>query len=543
MGIMQQLRERFSLIYNKESEVFNLLKQSLTTDGKLLYAGEFLQRAANLFSDSIALIGGGKKITYKELYFRSVLLSKKLQKLGIKPHDRVILYFGNSISFYVGYFAIWQVGAVCVPLNVFLHERELAHVIKDSEAKVVICSKELENRFGKVQETKLIDCFPIIVTEEDFDWQTPVPLDVAEINDDFQVCRLPGDALCLLPYTSGTTGTSKGVMLSSRNVVTNMMQILSRLTMHSSVKEQLCNERFFAALPLFHVFAQNTCIWFPMIVGGTIIVVPQIDRREILAGLKERPTFFFGVPALYGLLALLKTAPLDEVKFFVSGGDVLPDKIRAAFAMVYGRKICSGYGLSEASPVVAVNMENREQPTYMVGPPLPGIEYDIRDKKGDSLSIRQVGQLWIKGDNVMIGYYKTPEATEKVLKDGWLNTGDLAMFDEMGSLGIMGRSKELIIHKGFNIYPQEVENILLLHPAVYQAAVIGKDDAFSGQVPVAFVALKEMSKNIEQKLRDFCSNHLATYKIPRKFICVDDLPLNQTGKIDKKQLNIDQNER
>ncbi len=233
----------------------------------------------------------------------------------------------------------------------------------------------------------------------------------------------------------------------------------------------------------------------------------------------------------------MKTAPLDTIKMFVSGADAMPDKIRSAFAMIYGRKICSGYGLTEAAPVIAVNHENEEQKTNVVGYPVIGLDCEIRDENGNALPQGSIGTLWVRGGNVMLGYYNVPDMTAKVLKDGWLSTGDLASINEDGTLAITGRSKDLIIHKGFNIYPQEIENILMTHPTVFKAAVIGKSEDASGQIAVAYVAVKDNKEGIELKLRELCANSLAAYKVPKKFVCLDDLPLNATGKIDKKQLS------
>jgi long-chain acyl-CoA synthetase len=273
-------------------------------------------------------------------------------------------------------------------------------------------------------------------------------------------------------------------------------------------------------------------------IGAQIIVISKIDRKLILEGLKHKPTVFFGFPALYGLLCLMKTAPLDSVKLFVSGADMLPDKIRAAFGMVYGRKIAAGYGLTETSPVVALNHINQDNDTRCAGSPLVGIECDIRNDINESLPFGVTGTLWLKGDNISSGYYKSPDITKKFIHEGWLNTGDLAYFDYNGNIYISGRTKDIIIHKGFNIYPAEIENILLRHPAVIKAAVIGQVDDETGQIPVAFVAIKVHEKNLEESLRQLCLHNLAPYKIPKKFICLDDLPMNATGKVDKKQLHI-----
>ena len=207
--------------------------------------------------------------------------------------------------------------------------------------------------------------------------------------------------------------------------MTNAIQAYARFHMMGLSDK----ERFFCVLPLFHVFAQNACLWLPLITGSSIIIVQKIDRKLILEGLRHKPTLFLGFPALYGLLCMMKTAPLDSVKIFVSGADMLPDKIRQGFGMVYGRKICAGYGLSEASPIVAVNYYNHSMPTHVVGRPMVGIECDVRDENGKSLPIGAIGHLWIRGGNIMMGYYKSPTSTAKVMIDNWLNTGDLGQLD------------------------------------------------------------------------------------------------------------------
>jgi long-chain acyl-CoA synthetase len=324
----------------------------------------------------------------------------------------------------------------------------------------------------------------------------------------------------------------KGVMLNSYNIMTNLMQCYARLQMFGQRDDDI----FFSVLPLFHVFAQNVCLWLPVMIGASVIIVKKIDRKLILQGLRKKPTIFFGFPALYGLLCLLKTAPLDSIRIFVSGADALPDKIRSAFAAVYGRKICAGYGLTEAAPVVGLNQYNHSLKTDVVGKPVVGLACDIRNDEGNSLPPSKIGTLWIKGGNVMMGYYNAPEQTAKVLQNGWLNTGDFARFDEQGNLAICGRNKDLIIHKGFNIYPQEVENVLMSHAAVFKAAVVGREESSSGEIPVAFVAVKSYDGDLKKSLRELCSDHLASYKIPREFVCLEDLPMNATGKVDKKQL-------
>lgn len=510
-----------------EQQIYKDLKKEFSKEGKLFYAGELLKIASEKYSDKTFLFGVDKNVSYKEVYFRSVQLSEKLKKFGVKKRDKVVLYSQNSIEFFIAYFAIWQVGAVCVPLNIFLHEKEIVDVISDCDPKLIFVSNQLKHNLINITEGK------ILLTEDDIDWAFKVPDNIDLVYPDFKVEKLDQDEQCLLLYTSGSTGKPKGVMLSSKNILTNAIQDYTRLRIVPGLKKR---ERFFAVLPLFHVFAQNTCMWCPVLTGSSVVIVSKIDRKLIVQGLKKKPTIFFGFPALYGLLCLIRTAPLDSIKLFISGADAMSDKIRMAFASIYGRKICAGYGLTEAAPVVALNEINDEQPTDVVGIPFVDIQCDIRDSSGKSLCAGQPGNLWLKGDNIMLGYYNAPQITDQVLRDGWLNTGDLGIMYKDGRLAITGRSKDLIIHKGFNIYPQEIENILMSHPAVFKAAVIGVQEDSTGQVPVAYVAVKENKNDISKYLRSLCLQNLASYKVPRKFICLDDLPMSATGKIDKKQL-------
>jgi len=516
-----------------EVRFFNELKEKLLVDGQnFLYAGQLLKRAYEQFPSNIALIASKESMTYRELYLRSVLFSLHLQKLGIKPGERVVLLCENSAAFYNAYFAILQVGAVVIPLNTFLHEKELTYIVNDAKPAAIVVTDALRKKVDALVQAQQISESVHIIGQQEFDCANPLPSHSNTMVASFEPVALPLHGMCALLYTSGTTGTPKGVMLSSNNVITNTLQVYARFRECGLGS----NERFFCVLPLFHVFAQNTCLWLPVMVGGSIIIVSHIDRSLILEGLRHKPTVFFGVPALYGLLCLMKTAPLDSVRLFVSGADMLPAKIRVGFGVIYGRKICSGYGLSETSPVIAVNTENNEKSTMVVGYPLVGIEAEVRDEQRNVLPVGTIGELWLKGDNVMLGYYNAPEQTNKVFVDGWLNSGDLAYKDALGRLAICGRTKDVIIHKGFNIYPAEVENVLLLHPAVSKVAVIGHDEGANGQVPVAFVAVKKHDDALEKDLRALCAHNLAAYKVPRKIICLDDLPMNATGKVDKKQL-------
>jgi long-chain acyl-CoA synthetase len=510
-----------------ESIYYNTIYQSFLSHFGGLSAGGMLVRAATLFADNVALITSSQSITYKELYKKSVSVVFQFHALGIKPHDRVILLFENSVEFFIAYWAVLLLGGVVVPVNTFLHINELKYILHDADPALLVVSSKMRKVIEELQATTEVFERSKVLYEAD------LLLNNSEISiDNFIHFDLPKDQSSLILYTSGTTGYPKGVMLSAENIVTNGIQAAARLRLLSDEQE-----RFFAVLPLFHAFAQNTCIWLPAITGSSVVVVPKIDRSAILEGLALQPTVFFGFPALYGLLCLMKKAPLDSIKLFVSGADAMPDKIRAAFGLLYGRKILSGYGLTEASPVVSIYYHNSDQLTTNVGRPVVGVCTEVRDEYGVVLGKNQIGTLWIKGANVMAGYYHAQEATDDILQQGWLCTGDLASLNEAGEISIHGRSKDLIIHKGFNIYPQEIENVLLKSALVMRAAVIGKPDDAAGQVPVAYISLKSTKKDIEKELRTLCANHLAAYKIPRIFIFMDNLPISSTGKVDKKQLH------
>lgn len=505
-----------------EQEYYDALYKTIFVDGAMMCLGQLLQRSASIFTDNVALICNDKSITYKELYYRSILLSATLIEKGIKPQDRVLLFFENSVEFYIGYFAAVQVGAVIAPLNTFLHETELAHIVNDAQPTIIITASTHVDLFKKVLHA---GSTVQLVTQLDMDMTSSIP----EVLPAFTVAKLDPETMAALLYTSGTTGLPKGVMLSSKNIMTNIIQALSRSRMQE-------DERVLGVLPLFHSFAQNVCVWSSMFIGFTVILVSKIDRRSILDGLRHRPTIFFGVPALYGFLCLLKTAEFPDVKFFVSGGDVLPDKIRAAFQLIYRRKLCNGYGLTEATPFVSVDLEDVTEPTSCIGKSFIGLQAVVIDQLGQPAPQGDIGELILKGDNVMLGYYNAPDMTAATIKNGWLYTGDLAYIDPKGKIIITGRIKDLIIHKGFNIYPAEIENVILSHPNVIRAGVIGKREEIE-EVPVAFVQIRAEQPDIEQALKKLCSSHLASYKVPREFyVSTADMPATATGKVDKKVL-------
>lgn len=503
-----------------EQELYDSLYKTVSRNMVLISPTQMLRRAAKLSPQTVALIFQDHHITYQQLFFRASALTRKIKE-HIRPGDRVLVSFENSPEFYVAYFAAWQAGAVVVPLNVFLKEREIAHILEDAQPALILTHSD---RVGLFEGAGV--ALPPIFTQHEM--KTAVT-EADALREEEIVNRAP-DELAALLYTSGTTGTPKGVMLSSANIITNVLQVIARIKLTE-------NERVFAVLPLFHAFAQCACIWGAVFACATVILVARIDRRQIIKALENKPTVFLGVPALYGLMIMLRTAPLDSIKFFASGGDALPDKIRMGFELLYRRKICSGYGMTEASPVISWDLKDELEPTDTAGKPLIGIEISIRNEKGNEVQKGDIGEIWVKGDNVMMGYYNAPEVTEEVLKHGWLNTGDLGYLNSDGCIVITGRLKDLIKNKGFNIYPQEVENVITMHANVLRVGVIGVPDEAEGEIPVAYVQLRKEDAQAPQELEALCKRQLAAYKVPKAFYCsVDELPLTVTGKVDKKVL-------
>lgn len=502
-----------------EKIFFDETAAAISTNGKMIYVGRLLERAAQAFPLLDALIYEDRHITYQELHRQATAVARFLKQEGLKPRERVIICFENSPEFFIAYYAVLQAGAVVAPVNTFLKERELGHIINDAQPRFIITSPDRVERFAKAEGATP----PPIITSDHF----PHPGD--DYVGDEPIDLEPHEMAALL-YTSGTTGLPKGVMLSSTNIMTNVLQGVARLQIGNK-------ERLLGVLPLFHVFAQNVCVWSSFFVGATVILVPKIERRQILAALKHKPTGFFGVPALYGLLCLLRNAPIETVKYFITGGDAMPDKIRSYFELLYRRKICNGYGLTETSPLIAVDFDDIAEPTNTIGKLAIGVECQIRDEQGREVAPGAIGELWVKGDNIMMGYYNETEQTAKVLQNGWFNTGDMVYMTPDKKLVISGRTKELIVNKGIKIYPQEVENIIATYPNVIRAAVIAQEDEASGEVPIAYVQLREKEEGIEKKLKELCNQQLASYKVPRAFYCTtDELPLTATAKVDKKAL-------
>lgn len=501
------------------SERFSYLLHEFSAESdykELIFAGNLLRRAALLWPKRTALLYDGEKITFEQLYRKTLPITQALLDRGISGNSKVIILYENSLNFYVAYYAAWQTGAVVAPVNIFLKPHELEHIINDCSPDVILVSRKLQEKIPQ-------ELAHLIINEDDLNSLAQSGKQVTGTS-----IYKSENALAVLLYTSGTTGLPKGVMLSSKNIITNALQGACEFNITA-------HERIYAALPLFHSYMQNCCLWGAIMMGAATIIVPKIDRSNLLKGLKLLPTIVLGIPQLYGLFCLMKHVSFPEAKFFFCGGDALPDKIRKGFELMFRRKICNGYGLTETSPIISLNLTDHAVATNNIGRPVIGVEICLKDNEGNTLKKHEIGALHVKGDNVMMGYHKAPEATAAVLKDGWLNTGDLATIDRLGNLLICGREKDLIVNKGIKIYPQEIENVLMSHPQVTAVAVIGIPDT-NTEIPICFIAVRNNYPELLHELNKICMQRLADYKIPRAFYVEKELPMTSTGKVDKKIL-------
>lgn len=466
--------------------------------------------------DSLALTDGLRSFTYAQLQKLVFKCAGVLRQHKIMCGMRVVIRMPNSLEFYIWYHAIHAVGAIAVLVPHLLHAREVENIFKQCMPDLVI-SDFLDSLIILENCGLSSDIFLNLSLAD-------LPAEHEPLRHD--AVRLLDDSAVVL-YTSGSTGDPRGVVLSARNILTNALQSYTRM-----LTVDLDCEKFIAALPLSHSFGHMTGLWLPVVSASSVFVMPSISR----VGLKEvfnsfKPTIFFGVPALFGALCITRGIFVDSVRLFVSGGDFLPVTIRNAFLHLFGRFICTGYGLSEASPVVGLNIMPDSNAASIITPLLPEIEYKI---VSDSPGEASCGELWIKGKNVMQGYFSLADEPSGCIFDGWLATGDVVSRKKDGSLVMVGRLKDIIVFKGFNIYPQEIENILLKHSQVFQCIVVGRPHDVFGEVPVAGVVVRQGVVFDEKRILDDCKNALASYKIPHKIISFNEFPLNHLGKIDRR---------
>ena len=483
-------------------------------------------------------MAGGNKYG-RELGERVDRLASGLIRKGAKKGDRIGILLGNCPKFIISYFAILRMGGIVVPLNNFLKGEELRYILNNAGVSTLITSKDfmktvgpLRPRLERLERVIISNKSPIsgTITFEE--------LVIPEISVTFPEVTETETAVII--YTSGTTGYPKGACLNHSNLISN-------ITSSAQAARLRPRDNFLLILPMFHSFTTTVCILVPLYLGAKITIVESLKafgviKREII---KKRPTIFVAIPAVYNILAqvslpkILTLPPfklLIPLRLFISGAAALPVEVLKKFEKGFGIPLIEGYGLSEASPVVSLNPVKGVRKPGSVGLPLPGVEVDVVDDRGRSLKRGEVGELIVRGPNVMRGYYNLPRETEETLKRGWLYTGDLAKIDEDGYIYIVDRKKDMINVRGLAVYPREVEEVLYSHPAIAEAAVIGVKDKTKREVPKAFLALKEGRKLSKKEIIKYCQEKLASYKVPHKIEFRKELPKTSTGKILKRAL-------
>jgi len=503
---------------------------------------QFLFDSAARVPENPAMSFYGQKWTYAQLEAQVKVFASALQRQGVRKGDRVALVLPNCPHFVIAYFGIVTAGAIVVQINPMLVERELQYILADSGAVAAVVLDALYPRVKAVQaQTSVKTIIACSLGGESKPPEEPDMTFTAWMQSGTGIAPepveiRPAEDVAVLQYTGGTTGRSKGAMLTHRNLVANAVQSVE----FAKDKIEYGKERYLAVIPMFHVYGMTCCLTIPVYQGGCIVMLPRFDVNELLETVKrEKPTHFPGVPTMY--IALLNHAEpglFDGLKLCNSGSAPMPVELLREFERKTGSIITEGYGLSEASPVTHSNPYFAERKPGSIGIGLPSVDYKIVDLETGTRELppNTVGELVVRGPNVMVGYWNMPEETASALRDGWLYTGDIAKMDEEGYVYIIDRKKDLIIASGYNVYPRDVEEVLYEHPAVMEAVVIGVKDAYRGETVKAFVVLRPGQEATEEEIIRHCRANLAPYKVPTIVEFRKELPKSSVGKILRRAL-------
>jgi long-chain acyl-CoA synthetase len=492
---------------------------------------------AAAFSDSVqkhlektALFWGDVSFTYSELSSRSVFVSGVLrQQLQVSPGDRVALLLKNGPEFVPVVFGVLQSGAVVVPVNIFLKPDEIGYILNDAGIDVIITDTELSAHF---QDLKIKRPALKLMNAENVLASFPTPPGGMRFETELlkNPTRKETD-LAVLIYTSGTTGRPKGAMLSHGNLLYNVESCRQCL-------QTVAEDRFAVLLPMFHSYMLTVGIFLPLLVGGSIVIVKSLHpaRNLIQEIYTKRPTILPAFPQFYRSLVNAELPGKLPLRICISGSAPLPGQVLKEFEARFKIPLIEGYGLSEASPVVSKNPLDGTHKPGSIGVPIPNVEMSVQDEEGNMLGVGEVGEICVRGGNVMMGYWNNLEETAKVFRNGWLLTGDLGHCDVEGYYYITDRKKDMLLVRGNNVYPREIEEVIYQFPNVKETAVVGQPDARRGEQPIAFVVSNDNTIVDENGLMKFIRTKLADYKVPRKIILSPALPRNATGKILKTEL-------
>ncbi|MDQ4084628.1 MAG: long-chain fatty acid--CoA ligase [Actinomycetota bacterium] len=515
----------------------------------MLNLAMLLEDSARNVPDREAVVFGETRLPYKTVNAAANQVANLLVSRGIRPGDKVALTCPNVPYFPIIYYGILKAGAVVVPLNVLLKAREIAYHLDDCDAKAYFCFQGTEELpMGQDGWTGFQDtdgCEHFFLVTADPAAESPIPgaetfgQGVAQQPPTFEAVVTESTDTAVILYTSGTTGKPKGAELSHSNMVMNVLT--GHRLFGSLVSEP---DIHLVTLPLFHSFGQTVQMNSGFALGATLVLMARFEPAGALQLMqKENVTFFAGVPTMYwGLLgALDESVDVDRIagnlRRAVAGGSSLPVEILKEVKARFGVQLLEGYGLSETSPVATFNHLDREPKPGSIGTPIWGVEVKLVDPEWKTIEgTDEVGEIAVRGHNIMKGYHKRPEATAEVMRDGWFRTGDLARRDDDGYYFIVDRAKDMILRGGFNVYPREVEEVLMTHEAVSLAAVVGVPHESHGEEVKAFVIRNEGADITEDDLVAWAKEQMAGYKYPRIIEFRDELPMTATGKILKREL-------
>ena len=510
-----------------------------------------LEGSAERYPEREAIVFADTRLTYAQVNGAANQVANLLVERGIKPGDKVALSCPNLPYFTIVYFGILKAGATVVPLNVLLKGREVAYHLADSDAKALFCfqgTPELPiGAEGKAGFDKTDTCEHFFVITADPAAESPIEgaetmgRAMAGQPPTFDTVETDDDDTAVILYTSGTTGQPKGAELRHRNMRDNAL-IGNELFGADADRP----DTYLCVLPLFHSFGQTVIQNGAFAFGGTVVMLPRFEAGPALVSMqKEHVTFFAGVPTMYwGLLGALDDSVDVEgiarnLRIAAAGGSALPVEVHKDFEKKFGVTILEGYGLSETSPVASFSEYGAPVRPGSIGVPIPGVEMKLLKPEGwDEVEWTPdaIGEIAIKGHNIMKGYYARPEATDEAIRDGWFRSGDLAKRDEDGWYYIVDRSKDMILRGGYNVYPREIEEVLMTHEDVSLAAVVGVPHESHGEEIKAYVILNDGATATGDDLVAWSKEQMAAYKYPRIIQLVDSLPMTATGKILKREL-------
>jgi long-chain acyl-CoA synthetase len=522
---------------------------------------QLFQQAKDKYSGQTAVHFMGRELTYAELSGHVDSLAAALTDLGIKKGDRVAIHLPNSTQFPIAYFAALSIGAVVVPCNPLYVAREMQYQLKDSGAETIITLTRFYKMIKEIQpETSLKNI--IVSNIKDFfpGFLSLLYTLAKEKKEGDRVNILPGDYSftdllvkykgkvpaavdvkaddrAIFLYTGGTTGVSKGAVLKHSNLIANMFQVKSWCTDYQDGKEVALG-----VLPFFHSYGLTTVLNLGLLNGGKLVLLPRFVLEDVLKIIdKQKPTLFPGVPTIY---VAINNAPdlhkydIKSIRICISGAAPLPIEVQQQFEKNTGGRLVEGFGLSETSPVTHANPVYGKRKPGSIGVPMPDTEYKIVDvETGEKeLPIGEIGELCLRGPQVMEGYLNMPEETAQAIRNGWFYTGDIARADEEGYAYIVDRKKDMVIAGGYNIYPRDIEEVLYTHPKIMEAAVAGINDPYRGETLKAYIVLKEGETLTEDEVFKHCKANLAPYKVPKLVEFRAELPKTMIGKVLRRTL-------